>query len=219
MERLRGWFRPATFVGLLAVLLFAVAAMHPLPARVRSASEAAVYLLLFLACASVPAVRRIVAGLGPARLTILAAVFVVSAGVQVVKSYGPLYPFVRWTMYGSATPGPRYPVYEATFASGRVGPFPFTQVTPSRSPRAFIPHFSRQLRRIHDAGGHDPDAERELNRLLAHVASIYNARNPEDPIVAIRAGGCAVRIHDYIGPESLDCEFVAPFVIAAEPVP
>jgi hypothetical protein len=218
-ERLRGWFRPATFAGSAALLLITVAALHPLPGRVRSIAEATVYLLLILACASVPAVRRIAGGLGAARLAILGTVFVVSVGVQVAKSYGPLYPFVRWTMYGSATPGQQFPVYEATYASGRTAPFPFTEVTPSRSPRAFLTHFSRQLRRIHEAGGHDPEAERELSRLFSHVAGIYNARNPADPIVSVRAGGCTVRIHDYVGPESLECAFVAPIVIAAEPVP
>lgn len=216
-ERLSSWFRPSTFAVAVGALLLVVALAHPLPSGWRFAAEAGVYLLLGLACASAPAVRRVVAAMGVYRLAVLAPVFLFAAGIQLTKSYGPFYPFVRWTMYGSANPGHYYPVFEASFASGRTGPVPFTELTPSRSPRAFLTHFSRQLRRMHDAGGDDPEARRELGRLLAHVVGIYNETNPADPIVAVRAGGCAVDIHDYAGPESPRCEFIEPFTFAAEP--
>jgi hypothetical protein len=112
------WFHPATFALAALAVLLAVVALHPMPGRLRFASEALVYLTLALACASWPPIRRVAGQLGWVRLAVFALAFGVATWVQLRKIYGPAYPFVHWTMYGHVAPPPVFVRYDVTVASG-----------------------------------------------------------------------------------------------------
>jgi hypothetical protein len=214
------WFRPAVLFAAALPLLLAIALAHPLPLRFRIVAEASVYLLLALAVASSPPLRRAAMGLGAPRLAVLGVAFVVATVVQLVKVYGPAYPFVPWSMYGSVAPPAQFPSFEADLGSGLSVPFPFSQVTPSSSPRSFLTGFARQLHGVRVAEDDATRLERsaEIERMLSSLARRYNARNPADPIVGVRAGICSIPLDDFRGPESFDCDEILAFAVAAEGV-
>jgi hypothetical protein len=214
---------PATFVVCLLLGLLAIAWIHPTAWRWRFASELSVYLLLILACASWPPLRRIAAQLGSVRLAVLALMFGVAALTQLRKWSGQSYPFGRWTMYSNVRPSNEVVRFDAALASERTIPFPFTELTPSKSPRAFQFGFRHQIGQIQRAERRDSEdaAERrqQLERQLSELASIYNERNPADSIRFIRVHTCTVPIRHYLGPESVECSLVLEFDVSPEREP
>jgi hypothetical protein len=215
-------FRPSTFaIGVLAVL-FITAALYPLSGRLRFAAEATVYLLLVLGCASWAPLRRVVGQLGWARLAVLGVAFTVAAAAQLTKSYGPHYPFVRWTMYSSVNPTAAYARYDALLASGRTIPLPLADIVPGASVRAFLSHFNRELRQLEavpevpeEAGGKLPG----LTRMLIEVADVYNQRHPADPIREVHVTGCLIPLRGYQGLESMECNRLLSLNLAPESRP
>jgi hypothetical protein len=215
------WFRPAPFVVAIGVVLLLLVVLHPLPGRDRFVAEATVYLLLLLACASHEPIRRVARQIGVARLVVFTLVFGFATWVQLRKIYGPVYPFVSWTMYGSKNPPPAYVRYDVTLASGREIAFPLADLAPGSSTRALLTHFNRRLRHLEevpeDPSVIDPSLH-ALQRLLIDVAQVYNARNPDDPIRAFHTSGCTIPIREYDGPDSIQCELLLTFAMPEEGV-
>jgi hypothetical protein len=115
------------------------------------------------------------------------------------------WPFVQWKMYTSFRTVPTYLEYEARFASGERDHYPFSAVGPKSSPRAFMGRFHRGLDRVAS-----PDPEiLEVNVAglvedMRDLMRIYNARHPDDPIVAMAVYRRVVPTRGYTGPESVE---------------
>jgi hypothetical protein len=203
--------RPWPFIAALLILLVLVALLRPWPARARVPAESTLYLLLALACCSVPAVRRSAAALGRLRGALLLALFVAAAAAHLTRQHGRFYPLERWTMYGSATPGVAYGRFDARLEDGSVVHFPFEEVTPSGLPRPFISHFEADLRRIRNARRDGDTAAEEaatesLSDHLVAVMAVYNRRNPGARVVAVTAARCYVNARPANRADVVSCD-------------
>jgi hypothetical protein len=95
----------------------------------------------------------------------LGAVALLMAAGQALWHSRSTYPFVRWDMYGSATPDSTYPAFMIEDGGGAERHYPFTEVAFS-APRAFMQRLDQLVRGCKCAGG-DPLVDSVITSLAA----------------------------------------------------
>ena len=126
-------------------------------------------------------------------------------GGQMVSSGETTYPFPDWNMYTVSNPAdPRFVDYMAELSSGREVRLLIAQLFPAggRHFRARIDHAAYATDPA-QGGSDNPQAEADLDALLAAVTRQYNARHPGETIRTIRLLVGTVPARNYHGPESI----------------
>lgn len=181
----------------LALLLLALRA-YPGTRAVPRALELSVYIALLAKVASSHALRSVLLGVGPVRLTAVGGFVALALATQVGKArdHGH-YPLYVWYMYAHASPPAAFYRFEARYRSGRVGNFPFGALAPGRVgpfKAALIErvrYFAPDLRG--DAGATAQRRRAQWPVLGQALAAAYNRRHPADPVQAVRVSRCDAR--------------------------
>lgn len=198
---------PRVLTLILAAFIGVVLYLSPLEPRLLVSTEAFVYLLLLLACASHAPLRSAVVQMGTTQGLVVGTLLLLAVGGQLYKWTPGSYPFATWSMYANLNPPTDFAQFNALRRSGSTILFPFAEVSGSK--RTFQYHFSARLdvvRRSSGASAAKTKAIAELNLWLRSLAQVYNRRHPEDPIRSIEGVSCALPIHNYTGPGSILCE-------------
>lgn len=163
------------------------------------------YLLFLFLLAARPVLRTLLGELDTGRRVLALGFFALLFAGQIASDSKRTYPFVQWKMYTSIRPGTTWLEYEAGFASGDRRHYPFEEVGPRSSPRAFMGRFQRTVERVekNPSALHGKDAAGLLAD-MRHLARLYNRRNQDDSITNITVYRRTVPVRAYTGPESVE---------------
>jgi len=156
-----------------------------------------VFLLLLVSLRPIAAFLR---GLPRAHAVILASVFTLLLGAQLLDRSSDTFPFVSWRMFSSPAPasvGPMafYECYGRTESGDRVRLNPPRLVPPLKNYRMTV-GLMQQVDGALAARRPDSDAGRRLSRTLRAVGKIYNRENPPTPIRAVEVFRCQMDPRD-----------------------
>lgn len=170
--------------------------------------ECLAYLVLLLSFASSKRLRMLLAGMGPVRSFLVAAVLGLVLWGQLARDNRVSFPFLEWSMYTHKRPASDYLEYVATHRSGGTGPFPFGQLIVFAGSQVLSPQgrmlesrFARWFDR--EAGEIASDGARAE---LAKLVATYNAMHGADPVVRLSVMRRNVPIHAYAGRASIRSE-------------
>lgn len=127
----------------------------------------------------------------------------VQAGMVVTQAY----PLVVWDMYGSAGVQPETWRFVAVGTDGERD-FPWEEVAPIRSKRAFQTNFMDLASELEAAESEEErlEAETVLDRTLSRLIEIHNGRRGRVPLAAVRVERCRVDIRDPRPRHEVACE-------------
>jgi hypothetical protein len=149
--------------------------------------EGAVYLGLFCALASVPAVQTLAASLGRTRRMVVRGLLAVVLLAQLTGAQTLYYPFTEWGMYSEVVDEPEcvWYRYRGIGPAGEELPLAPQRLLGVRDPY-LIRRIGTRLER-HRSPGND---ERALLAAVAGIGRLHNRRHPDRPIVAVEVVAC-----------------------------
>jgi hypothetical protein len=154
--------------------------------------QSTVFLGCLLYCLRYVEFRSLLTALNPLQLLAIGGLLGLILVGQITGNDRRTYPFLEWAMYCSPHPESEFYEYRVELASGETRPYPFIEITPTRSNR----HITDRIDKMVDNAlrTKSPAALDNLRSVLGKWAELYHLRHPKTPLRAITVERKTVRI-------------------------